>query len=144
MTRRVIGRPAQGILGVQEPAAQAQIPDDYLGRLLKYIPAEIVALYIAARGVVPQDAEPEVLWAVAAAAWILVPIYLWIATKRGGKGPLVLQIILGTLAFPVWVFAIGGEPVSTLSWYGGHQFLASILLMFVTVVFGLIQPPPGS
>jgi hypothetical protein len=124
--------------------AQAQVPDGYLDRLLKYIPAEVVAFYVAARGVVPEDAEPEILWIVALAAWVLVPIYFWIATKSDGKGPLMLQVVLGSVAFPVWVFAIGGEPVLSLVWYAEHRYLGSILLIFVTVIFGWIQPPPGS
>ena len=143
MSRRIItagstiappGAPAGGVA----PPTQ----DDYLGRLLKYIPAEIVGLYLAARGVVPATAPDldTTLWIVALVTWILVPIYLYFATKTGGQKPLFWQIILGTIAFPVWVFAIGGHPVTSLKWYAEHEFVGSLVLMFVTVVFGLIKP----
>jgi hypothetical protein len=57
------------------------------------------------------------------------------------KGPLVLQVILGTIAFAVWVFALGG-PFVLLPWYKAN--IASLVLMFVTFGFGLIDPPPGA
>lgn len=124
--------------------AEGSNADDFLGRLVKYIPAELVGLYVAARGVVPKDADATVFWIVAACAWIFVPLYFWFATTRDGKPPLKTQVALASIAFPVWVFAIGGLPVTSWSWYDAHQYVASIVLMFVTVAFGLIQPPPGA
>lgn len=116
--------------------------DDYLGRLLKYIPAELVGLYLAARGLVPVTQEDGVgsLWVIALSSWILVPIYLYLTTKRKGERTLWWQVCLGTIAFPVWVFAVGGEPVTSLHWYAQHLYLGSVALMFVTVIFGLIEP----
>lgn len=38
-------------------APSAPPADDYLGRLLKYIPAEIVGLYLATAGMLPTSAE---------------------------------------------------------------------------------------
>ena len=84
------------------------------------------------------------LWIVAALAWLLVPGYFWIATTRGGNRPMVRQIVFASVAFPVWVFAIGGAPVSSWSWFQSHQYLSSIVLTFVTVLFGWFEPPPGS
>jgi hypothetical protein len=122
----------------------APTQDDYLGRLAKYIPAEIVALYAAMVAAAPPT-DPHyatILWIIFALNAVLVPIYMWIVTSRDpGKDALWTQVILATLAFPVWAFALGG-PFKQLSWYEG--WMASMLLMFVTVVFGLAQPKPGS
>jgi hypothetical protein len=119
--------------------------EDYLGRLVKYIPAEIVGLYIATSAMVPQAQDGNLncraLWIVFVLNLILVPIYLWFATTRGGHTPLWPQVFLSTLAFPVWVFAIGG-PFKCLGWYQG--WIASIILAFVTVVFAMYRPKPGS
>jgi len=141
MSRRVNTDPVRR--GAIAPA-QGGNADDFLGRLVKYIPAELVGLYVAARGVIPQDADANVFWIVAASAWIFVPLYFWFATTRDGKPALKTQLALASIAFPVWVFAIGGLPVTSWSWYDSHQYVASIVLMFVTVAFGLIQPPPGA
>jgi hypothetical protein len=118
--------------------------DDFLGRLVKYIPAEVIGLYIACRGVIPKDASVTPYWVVATLSWIFVPIYMWFATSRRGQSPLKIQILLATLAFPIWIFAIGGLPVEDLHWYQGHRYVASIVLMFTTVVFGLIAPARGT
>src|ERR1035437_9230570 len=137
MSRRIIAAPP-----THAPAAGTPTPDDYLGRLLKYIPAELVGLYLAARGVVPATATDldTTLWIVALVTWVLVPIYLFVVTSRGGQKPLFWQITLGTIAFPVWVFSIGGHPVTSIAWYAQHEFVGSLVLMFVTVIFGLKQP----
>lgn len=137
MSRRIQTGSKAGTLA---PGGQSQ--DDYLGRLAGYIPTEIVGLYLAASGVIPKANEQEVvLWIVFAACWILTPIYLWYATNDPKKGPLVLQIMLASIAFPVWVFAIGG-PFELQSWY--KAYIASILLFFVTFIIGFIKPKPGS
>ena len=113
-----------------------------LGRLLKYIPAELVGVYLAAKGIIPPN-QPDIdgiLWVVAIVTWGLVPVYLYLTTSYNKQRPLWLQIILGTVAFPVWVFAIGGRPVIELGWYSTHQFIGSLVLIFVTVIFGRIRP----
>src|SRR5438874_10304036 len=92
-------------------AAVAPEEDDYLGRLAKYIPAEIVGLYVAMMAAAPAT-EPHyttVLWVIFALNAILVPIYTWIVTSRDpSKGVLWVQVLLATVAFPVWAFAMGG------------------------------------
>ena len=120
--------------------------DDFLGRVVKYIPAEIIGLYLSARGFASQDSSDSVrvVAVIAILAWILVPVYFWVATTRNQQKPLLIQILLATIAFPVWVFAIGGPPVSAIGWYQHHQSISSIVLIFVTFVFGLISPPPGA
>jgi hypothetical protein len=119
--------------------------DDYFGRLAGYIPAEMVGLYLAATGVVPlnSDGAPKcaALWIVFLLNFALVPVYFIFATTRDKKKPLWVQVLLASLAFPIWVFALGG-PFKCFAWY--ESWIASISLMFVTVAFGLVSPRPGS
>jgi len=154
MSRRIsTGAPDSRELGFGPgtPAAPLQSgaaapKEDYMGRLLKYIPAEIVGLYLAAKGIVIGSGASDtdtILWFTAALSWILVPIYLWVATSQDGEKPLLLQIFLGTIAFPIWIFAIGGPPL-TMDWYAHNQYIGSLLLIFATFVFGLIKPKPGA
>jgi hypothetical protein len=119
------------------------VADDFLGRLVKYIPAEIVGLFIAVRGAIPQDAPPELLSWIAFAAWLLVPVYFWIVTRQGGEKPMIRQIVFATVAFPIWVLALGGAPATTWPWYKSHTYIGSVLLIFVTVIFGWLKPHPG-
>lgn len=140
MSRRI----ETGLPAAVAAVSAAPSSDDYLGRLLKYIPAEIVGFYLVAAGLIsPKPDTPNFtgLWVVFALGFILVPIYFWIATSRDqGKGPLRSQIVLATIAYPVWVFAIGG-PFVSFSWY--RTLVASIVLVFVTVLFGMYKPEPG-
>lgn len=142
MSRRIETGPARG--STAAGGAGAPTPEDYLGRLAKYIPAEILGLYVAMSAAAPVT-DPHygtILWVIFALNLTLVPIYMWIVTSREpGKGPLWVQVVFATIAFPVWAFAMGG-PFKQLSWYQG--WMATILLMFVTVMFGIKKPEPGT
>lgn len=144
MGRRIETGPRPGAKVAKAGAPPTK--DDFLARLVKYIPTEIVGLYVAAAGFVPQQANnlPDpLLWWVFAGCAVLTPIYLWVVTRdpAQGKGPLWIQIGLGSVAFVVWVFALPG-PFVLLSWYKAN--IASLVLLFVTFAFGLVQPPPGA
>lgn len=139
MSRRIETGTRTPVLGVNDKRA------DYLGRLVGYIPAEIVAIYLAAAGFTEAAGSTRQmwLWIIFIACAVLTPIYFLIATrdKKRKKGPLYIQVALATVAFPVWVFAIGG-PFLAFAWYRG--FIASIVLIFVTSIFGKIAPSTGS
>lgn len=141
MSRRILTGAAAGA-PVGAPQAPPTI-DDYVTRLMKYIPSEIVGLYLAMRAVVPADGKHyPALWAVFAISAVLVPIYIWAATRREtDQKPLWIQVLLATIAFPVWAFAIG-EPFSHLTWYQG--WVATLLLIFITVVFAMVKPVAGT
>jgi hypothetical protein len=120
--------------------------EGYLGRLIGYIPSEMVALYLfaigmAASGTQSKHAKFIAYWVIFALVWLLTPVYMRFATKSDSKPPLRPQIVLASLAFPVWVYATGG-PFELCSWYYG--WIASVVLAFVTVIFGLYRPPAGS
>jgi hypothetical protein len=122
-----------------------QSADDYLGRLSKYIPAEIIGLYLATSGMVPLAHDSSLrcssLWVVFGLNASFVPLYFWFATTRDNAKPLKLQILLSSIAFPVWVFAIGG-PFRCFRWY--ESWIAAITLAFTTVAMGFVKPKPGS
>jgi hypothetical protein len=129
-----------------KPALMLGDESSYLGRLIGYIPSEMVALYLFCTGVASSGARSAhtklvASWLITAIVWVLTPIYMWIVTGRGPKGPLWPQIILASIAYPVWVYATGG-PFEMSNWYRG--WIASIVLAFVTVVFGMYRPAPGS
>lgn len=139
MSRRIETGPRAGVLAPPPPPP----PDDFLGRLAKYVPTEIVGLYLAASNAVPSGdhGHPTLLWSIFAACFVLTPIYMRFATNDPTKGPLWLQVVLATVAFPFWVFAIGG-PFALLSWYRGY--IATIALIFVSFALGMVKPKPGS
>ena len=139
MSRRIETGSKVKKLGVNEE------PADYLGRLIGYIPAEIVGVYLTAAGLAEAlgNDRQKWLWVIFGVTFILTPIYLLFATrdKKKNKGPLYPQVILATLAFPLWVFAIGG-PFRALTWYKAP--VASILLVLGTAIISIKKPEKGS
>ena len=115
--------------------------DDYLSRVLKYIPSEIVMAYIAIEGVLRTSYNPAV-WAerqmllklslgVAATLTIITPFWLYrvMRVRRG------TQILLSTLSVPVWLFAMGG-PFALLDWY--EPAFGAIVLPLYTLIVPII------
>ena len=91
-------------------------PDDYAARLIKHIPAEVVAVYVFVEGVIRQASGPSpsstLLWITFGVLTVLTPLYLW----RVQKVTKWVQLLICTLSFALWVFSLGG-PFSTLGWY---------------------------
>jgi len=146
MGRRVVTKkdtPRIKAYALAEGAAQPQ-PDDMLTRLVKYIPAEIITAFITIQGIISSTAEPPVaaFWILFIALLVLTPLYVWRVTTEPGKPPAVAQILVSTISFVVWVFAIGG-PFVYLSWYQ-PVYGALILPVFTIAVPVILGAKPKS
>lgn len=122
-------------------SGETQGGENYAGRLVKYIPADIVALYLGAKGIPPQGPHrTSALWWIFSACFVLTFVWLVISTRKpeDHKGPVWRQVILATVAFPIWVFAVGGGPFD--SW-NIEQWVGSLILVFGTFLFGLVPAP---
>ena len=79
-----------------------------MDRLLKYIPAESVALYLTLQGIVLSSVEGPALntwlWFAFGIRIIGTPLYLWRVQQVSER----MQLAVSTTAFGVWVFALGG------------------------------------
>ena len=106
-------------------------PDDYKTRLLKYIPAEAVVLYVTLIGIVTGLEEQSTFWywfgsvAVIVGGLAAVPLMLirgygmqWRYKKR--------QIIISTVAYVLWVVSVGA-----------FQGIIQVPPAIVTVTLGL-------
>lgn len=111
------------------------IPDDsYRERLLKYIPAETIALFIAVYGSTYYISGSET-WYLLMARWLLIAgtlgtmLYLW---QIEGVTDLV-QLALSTIGFVIWVCALGVVTVASLPYY--NAVVAAVFL--IVWVFGI-------
>ncbi|NLJ42354.1 MAG: hypothetical protein GX431_01765 [Bacteroidales bacterium] len=108
--------------------------DGYFDRLFKYIPAELVAGYIFVLGTVKQLTDVEVArlvnWLIFAVFAILTPLYLNRVQKVAKTG----QLIISTISFAVWVFALGG-PFTLTEWY--NPVYGSLLLPVFTLLVAI-------
>ena len=110
------------------------IPDDsYRERLIKYIPSETIALFIAVYGITNYLSGSET-WYPLMARWILVAgilgtlLYLW---QAEGVTDLV-QLGISTIGFVFWACALGVVTVASLPFY--NAVVAAVLL--IVWVFG--------
>jgi hypothetical protein len=65
-------------------------------------------------------------------------LWTWRQTSLPGQPPALTQTAISTLAFGVWVFALGG-PFNFQAWYS--PLYGSLLLIAFTLIVPLINPP---
>jgi hypothetical protein len=129
MAREVISRD-----DLSKESVGAEPADEYKERLLKYIPAEVVALYVALLGIIQGASEGfpknEALWGITLLLLVGTPLFL--SRVSGVKKR--QQLIISTLAFGVWVFALGGpgaEPFPFQETYGA--ILLPVYTFFIPI-----------
>jgi hypothetical protein len=128
---------ATAIPGFPSTEGNKTSEDQYPERLLKYVPAESVALYLTLSGIVKSSAthhhQTAWLWIVSVFVLLFTPLYLFRVARITKR----VQVWISTGAYVVWVFAIGGA-FATLGWY--EPFYGSIALVAVTALIPLIDP----
>lgn len=113
---------------------------DYTDRLMKLIPAEVVTAYVGATALIASATKVpnSVPWIVFGVLLVITPFVYWRLTLDQHKQPAVGQTAASTIAFVVWVLALGG-PFSQLSWY--TPLYGGLLLIFYTTFVPLFLPP---
>jgi hypothetical protein len=116
-------------------SSTSQALDSYSDRLIKYIPAEVVALYLTLDALIRSAPQISIYiyWAVFTFCFFGTYLYLW----RIQKVKKQLQLHISGGAFVVWVFAMGG-PFAHLGWY--DPIYAGILLPMFTFLVALVEP----
>lgn len=124
--------------GAHEQQPNPEKEDKYSDRLVKYIPAEVVALYVGVTAIVAGSGNaPHFLnWAIFVICLIGTFVYLRVPPQNVTSWT---QLCISTVAFAVWAFALGG-PFADLSWY--KPVFGEVLLPIFTFFVGLIKPPP--
>ncbi len=122
----------------------AKQSDSYSARLVKYVPADVITLYLTLDsaikgGATSYNVDPLTIkvtaWTVFALMLLATPFYLM--RNVGIQKP--TQIVIATLSFAVWVFAVtpGGGPFSAVPYHG---FYAALLLPLYTFAIAFVEP----
>jgi hypothetical protein len=134
MSRRIMWSSFQA----NEPEAKI---DSYFDRVLKYIPADVVGLWLTGNGLIQgqagNDSRAGLLWLLFVAGLVFSFFWTRKETTESGKPTAWQQIILSCGSFVVWVFAIGG-PFVELSFY--KPLYGSLLLLFYATAIPLLPP----
>lgn len=124
-------------------ARQVNSTQSYPDKIVKLIPTEIVGAYMALAGVIgigaPGATDPDslskiLIQIVFFALLILTPFYLW---KASGVTN-VVQLIVTTLAFIIWIYTLGG-PFQVWGIY--EPRIAALLLTFWSLAIPVIVRP---
>lgn len=106
--------------------------NDFKDRLVKLIPSEIVTAYVTIQGLISGYAgagnKEKLMWIVFGALFLLTPVYLYFITEVRKWG----QIIFTSIAFVIWVIAIGSPITSILDF--PSVFIGSVLLVVYTLL----------
>jgi hypothetical protein len=115
------------------PPAKLAAYDNYYSRLVKLVPSEIIAFYLALDGIVSSMPQKEVL------LWVVFGISVegaWIYLSRLANVSDIPQRIITVLGFAIWVFVFGG-PFAQLSWYDANygKLLLVLYTFFVPLIY---------
>jgi hypothetical protein len=145
---RAAPRDAAAFATAGDPAPSTWIDqDDYLLRLAKYVPAEVLAFSILINAILDQALRsggsaaamagiPVMTIAIAALVLgtVMSPFFVWYVHDKGDAW--VTNACVAFVAFPFWSYALGAVAFTDIR--DGN--LAAILLAGFTVMSGLIKP----
>ena len=109
---------------------------NYQDKLLKLIPAEIVAAYVALDGIAGTIPAQRFKFLIVAICILLVINYFYLLKLHKVKSK--LQIFITEISFLVWIFSLGG-PFLDFLWYNSAWGSAVVILW--TLVIPLFPIP---
>jgi hypothetical protein len=141
------GAVQSGLAGMH--GAKAEPGDGYLDRMVKYVPAEIIAFSMVINAILDQAMKsggghaamagipvPVIAAAALVITCLLTPLFCWCVRQDGDAW--VTNAVVSTIALPFWAYLMGA--VAFAPFHDGN--LAAILVMSFTVVSGLVAPRP--
>lgn len=127
-------------------ASPAPPVDDYKDKLVKFVPAEVVAFFAPIASLVRE--RPALLIFSALLGLIATPAYLWVTAKKLDPGlrPPLHNYVLSTVAFGVWALATSDlgamvhmDPVVSAFTLGATVFLVPLIDSVLSP--GVVHPP---
>jgi len=115
--------------------------DSYSDRVMRYIPADVIASWVAVNGVLrgtfPHPGKIT-LWISFATGILICAIWTYRQVAKTSQETARLQAAVSTAAFAVWVYALGGPFPDWIGWYRPH--IGSLLLIAFSLIAGMVTP----
>ena len=129
-----IEKPSPGLRGVRGGNDDAL--KDYLGRLLKMIPGEVVGVYMIGSGFIPEaSAMASAVWAVICLVLVFVIRIYGTADPAAKLPPQTIPVLVSAGAFVIWVYNLGGPFAKYGLYVPYYGALAVLLWSFVIPIF---------
>lgn len=120
------------------PPAPDSRTSSYFEKLIKYIPGDLVAGYLALDGILREEliGDPVSIWlywAVFGTILILTPFYVkFRPSQQAQEESIRFHCCAATVAFTTWVFALGGP--FAVTWPGIYRPVYGSLLLVITAL----------
>lgn len=141
--RQVVTRRTFGVRGLpkRERSGEQEGYDTCRERMQKYVPVETVVAWIGVFGSMSAVAYNEEFFPLFARwALILGMIGTWMYLSYVEQVRDRVQLVVSTVGFMVWIFALGVLPFSAFPWY--NQIAGALLLPAYVVLSPLIDIIP--
>lgn len=150
--RGTLAAPNLPAVNVADPVAPDLAEADVqkaLNALTRYIPTEIVTLYIPAVSMLVENTAvtaPALYWLFGASTpFILVVVYQGQRKANGERLASLRQLpwwrmAASTIAFLVWALSVPGMPLPFISEAKGSTIIAGFSAIFVSVILNLFEP----
>jgi hypothetical protein len=115
------------------PPARGSAYDTYYSRLVKLIPSEIIAFYLALDGIASAMKDKETMLWIAFANAVIGG---WIYLGQLANVKQFTQRILTVFGLVIWIYVFGG-PFAQLSWYDASygKFILVLYTFFIPILF---------
>jgi hypothetical protein len=118
-------------------------PDGYFDRVVKYVPADVIAAWTAAVAIIKGAVGIPSATVLLVCFVIAIGLTCWWTiqqTKTATQPPATKQAIVAAIAFVVWVLALGDldESLKQLVYAGWNAAYAKLLLIAFTLVSGKV------
>jgi hypothetical protein len=149
MSRRIVTKSQlESMGGLESVGGPESVParaDDYFDKVVKYIPADVIAAWTTILGVTGGVGLTDESTIPISVVWILLVAFTaftawWThrQTMVAQAPPARTQIIVSSIAFVVWAFALG-RPFTALTGFYNPD-LAAVLLIVFTFLAARIDP----
>lgn len=140
MSRLVKVQP-KGLTARSAAAGDGSTPaKDYLERMAKYVPAEIIIAYTSINGVLltlPENIKFWVLVLFTAALWVLTPFYFKWISKPDEEPSMKKHQWVSFIAFIIWAYSISGD--KGVFGEAGLKIFYQEVATSVMIIFSLIS-----
>ena len=114
--------------------------NSYLDRLMKMIPAEVIALYLVGSGIIPKEQYVGlVMWSVICLAGVILLRAYGTADAPANKPTDWTHTIISAVAFVIWVYSLGG-PFALFKVY--IPWIGSLLVLVYTFFVPIFYKGP--
>lgn len=117
--------------------------DSYTTKLKKYIPTDVVVMYVALASIIREipptkceewNTQENLFLGIFLIGLIFTPLYKNLEIRRDGKGTPWFQLIMSTLAYAVWVFVLGDWFEIVMYKTYSPQVAAAVAIIFSALI----------